>query len=595
MRSVPLSVYRSRSSGRWALAALLLATLLGACSTPNPPPPGPKGQAPARATEDRPAGRSLALPELTEALAQAEAALAAGDDSRLADLLGRLLQSGTTEANLPFAMRLRWRALRSAEALAAGQGLASAGILLDLLPAPTAQETQAIVDLAFPSLIRGPLSGASLEDASDALRAYAALSHQIQSSARRPYALSDQLASWQAKWPAFPLPSSLQRETRPAPVPLRVAVLLPFSGPLQSAGEALRDGLLSAQFENLQAGEPGAQLRFFDSAGAPLATVLAQALAFQPDHIIGPLTRDEVATLNGLAQGQETTTPPILALNRLPAATPAAVWSYALEPEEEGEQLAEQSWLQGHRRLLILHDQAPWAQRLASAAETRFERLGGEIAERQGFSATADLGAAVAAALLVEEGENRSRALRRLLRVPLETEPRRRQDIDGVLLIADPLPGQTLKSALAYYFAGDLPVWASSQVLAPEPSPTALKDLEAVTFALPPWRLHRLPGPAHPDQGAKPVPESPPPLGPLHALGADAWFLIHWQRGAAGALPFPGLTGQIANTEQPRRFSRHLSFAQLREGRFSPLAELAPLAPLTAAGQSETAPRLPAP
>ncbi len=595
MRSVPLSVYRSRSSGRWALAALLLATLLGACSTPNPPPPGPKGQAPARATEDRPAGRSLALPELTEALAQAEAALAAGDDSRLADLLGRLLQSGTTETNLPFALRLRWRALRSAEALAAGQGLASAGILLDLLPAPTARETQAIVDLAFPSLIRGPLSGASLEDASDALRAYAALSHQIQSSARRPYALSDQLASWQAKWPAFPLPSSLQRETRPAPVPLRVAVLLPFSGPLQSAGEALRDGLLSAQFENLQAGEPGAQLRFFDSAGAPLATVLAQALAFQPDHIIGPLTRDEVATLNGLAQGQETTTPPILALNRLPAATPAAVWSYALEPEEEGEQLAEQSWLQGHRRLLILHDQAPWAQRLASAAETRFERLGGEIAERQGFSATADLGAAVAAALLVEEGENRSRALRRLLRVPLETEPRRRQDIDGVLLIADPLPGQTLKSALAYYFAGDLPVWASSQVLAPEPSPTALKDLEAVTFALPPWRLHRLPGPAHPDQGAKPVPESPPPLGPLHALGADAWFLIHWQRGAAGALPFPGLTGQIANTEQPRRFSRHLSFAQLREGRFSPLAKLAPLAPLTAAGQSETAPRLPAP
>ena len=594
MRSVPLSVYRSRSSGRWALAALLLATLLGACSTPNPPPPGPKGQAPARATEDRPAGRSLALPELTETLAQAEAALAAGDDRRLADLLGRLLQSGTTETNLPFALRLRWRALRSAEALAAGQGLASAGMLLDLLPAPTAQETQAIVDLAFPSLVRGPLSGATLEDASDALRAYATLSHQIQSSARRPYALSDQLASWQAKWPAFPLPSSLQRETRPAPVPLRVAVLLPFTGPLQSAGEALRDGLLSAQFENLQAGEPGAQLRFFDSAGAPLATVLAQALAFQPDHIIGPLTRDEVATLNDLAQEQETTTPPILALNRLPKATPAAVWSYALEPEEEGEQLAEQSWLQGHRRLLILHDQAPWAQRLASAAETRFERLGGEIAERQGFSATADLGAAVAAALLVEEGENRSRALRRLLRVPLETEPRRRQDIDGVLLIADPLPGQTLKSALAYYFAGDLPVWASSQVLAPEPSPTALKDLEAVTFALPPWRLHRLPGPAHPTQGAKPVPESPPP-GPLHALGADAWFLIHWQRGAAAALPFPGLTGQIANTEQPRRFSRHLSFAQLRAGRFLPLAERAPLAPLTAAGQSATVPRLPAP
>ena len=196
---------------------------------------------------------------------------------------------------------------------------------------------------------------------------------------------------------------------------------------------------------------------------------------------------------------------PLLALNR-PSQGNAHALAPRLEPEVEGEHLADQNWRAGHRRLLILHDEAPWAQRLALAASGHFEALGGKVARRQPFSPSEDLGATVATALLVEEGETRSGALRRVLRVPLETEPRRRQDVDSVMLIAEPLQGQTLKSALAYYFAGDLPVWASSQGLL-DLSSTALKDLGALPLA------HTLAARADPNASASGTP-FPMPMGP---------------------------------------------------------------------------------
>jgi outer membrane PBP1 activator LpoA protein len=343
-------------------------------------------------------------------------------------------------------------------------------------------------------------------------------------------------------------------------------VLLPFTGPLQGAAEALRDGLLAAQFEAQRQGHGGSALRFFDTRAAGLSTAYGQALSFQPDQLLGPLERDAVSALDALRR-DEPKAPPLLALNRPSLGSAPTLWSYALEPEVEGEQLADQNWRAGHRRLLILHDEAPWAQRLARAASTHFEALGGIVARRQPFSPNEDLGATVAAALLVEEGEARSQALQRVLRVPLETEPRRRQDVDSVLLIAEPLQGQTLKSALAYYFAGDLPVWASSQGLASDLSATALKDLENVTFSLTPWQLG---GPDPESERLRDAfPDADGPLGLLYALGVDAWRLAQWQRYAPPGLPFPGLTGQLAQAAD-QRWVRTLRLATIERGALSP-------------------------
>ena len=573
MRRIKAEVYRSAlgKHGRWSL--LLLAALLHACTSAGPVPPPEDGaqQAPRGDSLTPLLARPQGVGQVEALLLQSEHALATGNlaaaSAAQAQITARLAQQAET-SDLSPDLALRWAHLRSALAFTKGDTLRSAALLLQAQPLTPLDERQLLVDEAFDRLTASLPPPALPPREMSALAPYHDLAQALAACASLPARLPQAIAAWEARWPGTALPSLL-KNLPPAVKggsPLRIAVLLPFTGPLKGAAEALRDGLLAAQFEAQRQGHGGSALRFFDTRAAGLSTAYGQALSFQPDQLLGPLEREAVSALDALRR-DEPKAPPLLALNRPSLGSAPTLWSYALEPEVEGEQLADQNWRAGHRRLLILHDEAPWAQRLALAASTHLEALGGIVARRQPFSPNEDLGAAVAAALLVEEGEARSQALRRVLRVPLETEPRRRQDVDSVLLIAEPLQGQTLKSALAYYFAGDLPIWASSQGLASDLSATALKDLENVTFSLTPWQL----GGRDPESERlrDAFPDADGPLGLLYALGVDAWRLTQWQRYAPPGLPFPGLTGQLTQATD-QRWVRTLRLATIERGALSP-------------------------
>jgi outer membrane PBP1 activator LpoA protein len=573
MRRNEAEVYRSAPGkhGRWGL--VLLAALLHACTSSGPTPP-PKDGAPQAPGKDK-LTPLLTRPQdggqVEALLQQGERALSAGDlataSAAQAQITARLAQQPEA-SELSRDLALRWAHLRSALVFTAGDTLRSAALLLEAQSLAPVDQQQLLIDEAFDRLSASLPPPALPPQGMNALAPYHDLAQALAACASLPARLPQAIAAWEARWPGTALPSLL-KNLPPAVeggAPLRIAVLLPFTGPLQGAAEALRDGLLAAQFEAQRQGHGGSALRFFDTRAAGLSTAYGQALSFQPGQLLGPLERDAVSALDALRR-DEPKAPPLLALNRPSLGSAPTLWSYALEPEVEGEQLADQNWRAGHRRLLILHDEALWAQRLALAASTHFEALGGIVARRQPFSPNEDLGATVAAALLVEEGEARSQALQRVLRVPLETEPRRRQDVDSVLLIAEPLQGQTLKSALAYYFAGDLPVWASSQGLASDLSATALKDLENVTFSLTPWQLG---GPDPESERLRDAfPDADGPLGLLYALGVDAWRLAQWQRYAPPGLPFPGLTGQLAQGAN-QRWVRTLRLAIIERGALSP-------------------------
>lgn len=568
-------MYRSAAGkhGRWGL--LLLLGFLHACTSQGPAPvpesdprQAPPGRVPAPLVTLR-QGQG----PLEALLSQGERALATGDlataSTAQAQITARLTFRADASALSP-ALALRWAQLRSGLALTEGDTVRSAALLLRSLALAPENQQQALIDEAFDRLITTLPPPALPAQATDTLTAYHDLAQALAACAPLPARLPEAVAAWREQWPSVVLPSLLKAlpPSESASEPLRIAVLLPFTGPLQGAAEALRDGLLAAQFEAQRQGRGGSALRFFDTHAASLPKIYGQALSFEPDQLLGPLEREAVSALDALRRDNPQA-PPLLALNRPSEGNAPTLWSYALEPEVEGEQLADQNWRAGHRRLLIFHDEAPWAQRLALAASTHFESLGGLVIRRQPFTADEDLGATVATALLVKEGEARSQALRRVLRVALETEPRRRQDVDSVLLIAEPLQGQTLKSALAYYFAGDLPVWASSQGLATKLSATALKDLDGVTFSLTPWQLGE--GAEDGKRLRAAFPEADGSLGLLYALGIDAWRLAQWQRHAPPGLPFPGLTGQLTQGKD-QRWVRTLRLATIEGGTLRPAA-----------------------
>ncbi|MCC5884854.1 MAG: penicillin-binding protein activator [Gammaproteobacteria bacterium] len=370
---------------------------------------------------------------------------------------------------------------------------------------------------------------------------------------------------WQRRWEdhpaAFDLPEALARLPELIALrPSRVALLLPLSGPLGSAGNALRDGFMAAHFAALASGGAAPIIMVFDTAGGDVTRHYIEAVDQGADVVIGPLARDAVRDLI-MFEPREV---PVLALNSSGGMdSDASLIQFGLIPEDEGEQMAERAYADGMRRALVLNAQEAWAERVMASFEARFVELGGTVVERRPFAATAQITQNVAESLLIGESEARASEMRRVLASNLEFEPRRRQDLDFVTMAAEPVSARALKPALAYHFAGDLPVYASSHMYDGSTDRRVTSELDGIRFVQMPWRVD-----ANPLRQAveRAWPEAMGNAGSFYAMGADAWHLhARLPLLATGDPGFPGLTGTL-RLGSDGRLQRELSWAVLHNG-----------------------------
>lgn len=370
---------------------------------------------------------------------------------------------------------------------------------------------------------------------------------------------------WQRRWEDHPAASDLPDALARLPElialrPSRAALLLPLSGPLASAGTALRDGFMAAHFAALASGGAAPIIMIFDTAGGNVTELYAQAVDQGANVVIGPLTREAVRDL-AMLQPLEV---PVLALNSTGGMnTDRSLVQFGLIPEDEGRQMAERAYADGLHRALILNAQEAWADRVMSSFEQRFIELGGSIVKRQPFAATGQITQNVAESLLISESEARSSELRRVLASPLEFVPRRRQDVDFVAMAAEPVAARALKPALAYHFAGNLPVYASSHMYDGSTDRNVTADLDGIRFVDMPWRVE-----ATPLRNAveNAWPEAKGNAASFYAMGADAWQLhARLPQLVDGEAGFPGFTG-ILRLGGDGRLERQLSWAVLQDG-----------------------------
>ena len=149
--------------------------------------------------------------------------------------------------------------------------------------------------------------------------------------------------------------------------PARIALLLPLSGRLAGAGEAVRDGFLAAYFG---AGPvPSQSVQLYDTGAATVDALYEEALASGAKAIVGPLSKDNVArmwTLDPVV--------PTLTLNSVAAPAtagePARVVQFALAVEDEGRALARRVTGDGRGRVLVFRLGTDWSERAAGAFET---------------------------------------------------------------------------------------------------------------------------------------------------------------------------------------------------------------------------------
>ncbi len=395
---------------------------------------------------------------------------------------------------------------------------------------------------------------------------------------RAPYANIDQLdaalTAWRQDYPNHPasdqlLTSILESYQNYFAIPEKLALLLPLSGRYAQIADVIHAGITSAR-ELHSDGQYTPSIALYDTGDNP-ADILyhyQRAVDDGADFILGPLKKQAVEIL---AQQAELPVP-ILTLNYTSdhSNAPGNMFQFGLLPEDEAIQVAERASLDGHFSAVILSPAGEWGERLANAFRTRFEELNGLILDTQYYiPESTDFSVSLKTALQLDLSEARYRQLRSTLGRNLEFEPRRRQDVDMIFMVASPRTARILRPQINYYYATDLPVYSTSHIYSGIENVSRDRDINGVLYCDIPWLLkdsadnqilHELLELEAPDVYRL--------LPRFAALGIDAYYLPT-KLAELAALPYErynGLTGKL-RVEQDNRVFRELNWAQFQNGR----------------------------
>lgn len=323
-----------------------------------------------------------------------------------------------------------------------------------------------------------------------------------------------QVEQWQVDFPGHPannlLPSPLSA-VKPYlhRAPRRMALLLPVTGSLAGPGNAIRDGFMAA-YNNSSS---RADVRIYNTAAGDVTQLYQQALADGADYVVGPLAKADVAKIAGIDHPV-----PTLLLNDIEVGSGSNAYRFGLSPSNEARQVAAKAGKMGFKRTLIIAPAGAWGDEIAAAFSDQWRSGGGVVVERLSFDDKTNLSTAVRDFLHVSESQAREKQFRPGTEPEGQNLPKRRQDFDMIFLLAYPSKARQIMPLLKYYFAGDVPVYATSAVYGGSTNTMRDRDLDGVIFCDMPWVFnHQL--------ANKNWPEQLNSYSRLYALGMDSYAL----------------------------------------------------------------------
>jgi outer membrane PBP1 activator LpoA protein len=382
--------------------------------------------------------------------------------------------------------------------------------------------------------------------------------------------------NWRMQHPEHPaarqLPQALNELLALSSQPLsEIALLLPHEGQPASVARALRDGFLAAHYQAQQAGQNPPNIQLYDSSRlSSLDDFYRQAQKAGVQLVVGPLEKPLVKQLSEREQLPITT----LALNYSEAGQegPAQLFQFGLAAEDEAREVARRAWADGMRRAVALVPRGDWGDRVLAAFRQSWQAAGGTLIAAEHVAEPVELAQQIANLFQLRDSEARAKSLQSTLGTAVDAQPARRQDIDFIFLAATPQQAQQIKPTLAFQYAGDVPVYATSHLFTGNHSEAQYKDLNGIRFCETPWLL----GVNDPlrQQANSQWPQAGGSLGRLYAMGADAYRLAP-RLDQLKALPntqIDGLSGKLS-LNPAQRVERQLPWAEFRDGQVQRLPD----------------------
>lgn len=394
------------------------------------------------------------------------------------------------------------------------------------------------------------------------------------------YNLDEQLAAlalWQKQWPGHPATLTPPEEllilaSLPEKRPESIVLALPLTGPLANAGNAVREGFMAAYYNDPFRNKNKTEIKIIDTAKSEHFTdIYLEHTSNQPDLIIGPLSKSDVNELSNMQHLPI----PVLALNYATTTTepPSNLYQFGLSNEDELRQVTEQAWNEGARHIVSFCPENEWGWRMCELVREEWEGRNGIVLETVFFDTKGEHTKLIETTFKVDESKNRASELNRILPERAELTPRRRQDIDAIILLSRPQNARQLKPLFAFFYAGDIPVYSTSSVYDGKYDKIKDQDLNGIVFTDIPWILNQtnfLKTQLHKKQ-----PELAKQYDRLFALGSDAYLLA--PRVAVfnkiNTAAINGNTGLLKMSTR-RQIQRTLDWAVFSDGEAKPVSKL---------------------
>lgn len=332
-------------------------------------------------------------------------------------------------------------------------------------------------------------------------------------------------------------PPALGPDYRP---PLRLALLLPQTGNLATAGTAIRDGVLAAYYAETR-DKPGIRVYDTRSTATGASDAYLKALNEGAQMVIGPIGKEEVAAVAAQADGI-----PVLALNSIDKPDNRFLLTFALSPEREGELIAKRLLARNLLQVAVFTEAGDGNQRAFQAFEQVYGKGGGKVVAKASapkFDKDAATGAVINPVLP-------------------DTLPQAKV----VVLMTSGNAGKAARAALALNGAGALPVFASSEI-GNNNDPKTNAQLDGVEFVQMPWLLGQSNDLGLTAAQLAKLPSARGGGSRLNAVGIDAWLITThlnaWLVNPNGS--FNGATGSL-HLEPNGRIERQLPWMVYRGG-----------------------------
>lgn len=409
--------------------------------------------------------------------------------------------------------------------------------------------------------------------------AWLQLAELYQQHRNNPMRLVGQIEIWQEANPhhaaARNLPESLARLTESvSSQPEQIALILPAEGTLSGPGQAVADGFLAGYFMALNQGQEVPELYFYDENGGDVRQVLTEAVEAGADFVIGPLGRNQVIRVESVDDLPVS----VLALNRTERTVISndRVTQFALAPEDEARQVAQHAWQSGHRVAAAIRPTGSWGDRVAEAFREEWSQLGGELVRTEAIPAQDDgrrYLAQVRSLLDINQSEQRATNIRAVVGTSVESEPRRRKDLDFIFMAVEPDQARQLRPLLDFQYAEDIPILATSSIVSTTNSGRD-QDLTGIHVVEIPWRLEN--SSVQTELVALDM-DQYDTYARMYAMGLDAWHLVP-QLAYLESDPqarYRGHTGVLRLNEHGQ-IERELMWAEFINGRLAPLSRETP-------------------